>query len=137
MNSPKPFASLKNLRSYKRISVLLIALSVCTATFLYLHAKAATAVPMAMTVIYTENFSDITNWTDNFASGIGANRWSSVAVNATGTIPDGVKTTASTATFASGSAGGVQKGTGTINLLSTGTTDNTSSCAIDLFLDFT
>ncbi len=91
---------------------------------------------------YSESFSDIANWTNNFASGAGATRWASVPVQSTGTIPDGVKTTVSTATFASGTTGGVQKGVspnpaGTIVLLSTGTTDNTTSDAIDLRLDFT
>lgn len=85
---------------------------------------------------YSENFNDIANWTNGFVSGIGANRWGSVADNASGSIPDGKKTTTSTATFVSGLSGGVQKGTGNIILLSTGTTDNTSSDAIDLFLDF-
>ena len=47
---------------------------------------------------YSENFSDIGNWTNNFATGIGASAWGSVAVNATGSIGDGVKTTVSTAT---------------------------------------
>ena len=58
---------------------------------------------------YTENFSDIANWTNNFASGIGANRWGSVAVNSIGTIPDGSRTTVPTATFTSSTTGGVQK----------------------------
>jgi Bacterial Ig-like domain/Secretion system C-terminal sorting domain len=102
-------------------------------------AFSQTPVPMASQPgqSYTENFTDITNWTNAFASGIGANRFGSVAVNAAGTIPDGVRITASTATFVTGSSGGVQKGTGTLNLLSTGTTDNTTSAAVDFFMDFT
>lgn len=87
---------------------------------------------------FFENFNDIANWTNNFATGVGANRWGSVAINSVGTIPDGRKTTASTATFpGSSSSSGVQRGTGAIMLLSTGTTDNSSAVAIDLFLDFT
>ena len=86
---------------------------------------------------FSEDFSDVSNWTNGFASGVGANRWGFVAVNATGTIPDGIRTTVSTATFVTGTSGGVQKGTGNIVLLSTGSTDNSSSNAIDLFLDFT
>ncbi|MEI7732941.1 MAG: immunoglobulin domain-containing protein [Verrucomicrobiota bacterium] len=86
---------------------------------------------------YLENFNDVANWDNNFTFGIGASCWTSVAVNATGTIPDGKKTTTSTATFASGSSGGVQKGTSNIVLLATGSTDNTSADAIDLLLDFT
>jgi hypothetical protein len=98
----------------------------------------ATLVPWPMaTGNYAESFGDIANWTNNFASGIGANRFASVPVEGSGTIPDGFHTTASTATFVSGTSGGVQKGSGSIELLSTGTTDNTSADAIDLFIDFT
>lgn len=97
---------------------------------------AATPFPLAGGN-YFENFDDIANWTNNFASGIGAQYWASVPVNATGTIPDGVKITVSTATFVSGTTGGVQKGTGTIELLSTNGTDNINADAIDLLLDFT
>ncbi len=91
---------------------------------------------------YSEAFGDIANWTNNFASGVGASRWASVAVGGSGTIPNGSKTTTSTATFVTGTTGGVQKGvspnpTGTICLLATGTTDNSSADAIDLLLDFT
>ncbi len=91
---------------------------------------------------YLESFGDIANWANNFASGVGASCWAAVAVQGSGTIPDGIHTTTSTATFTTGSTGGVQKGvspnpTGTIVLLSTGTTDNSTADAIDLFLDFT
>src|SRR5436309_10886555 len=98
--------------------------------------SAAVPFPMA-SGNYSENFSDIANWTNNFAAGIGAQSWSSVGVNATGTIPDGVRITVSTATFASGTTGGVQKGSGNIQLLSTNGTDNINADAIDLLLDFT
>ena len=100
---------------------------------------AQTPVPMGSQpgLTYTENFADIANWTNNFAAGVGASRWGSVAINASGTIPDGVKTTVSTATFAITTSGGVQKGTGNIIQLSTGATSNTSANAIDLFLNFT
>jgi endonuclease I len=86
---------------------------------------------------YSENFSDIANWTNNFASGIGAQYWASVPVNASGTIPDGVRITVSTASFVSGTTGGVQKGAGNIQLLSTNGTDLVNANAIDLLLDFT
>lgn len=105
-----------------------------------LSATAWGQIPVPMSSTYTENFADIANWTDNFAGGTGANCFGAVAVNSTGTIPDGVKTTTSTAAF--GTSGGVQRGSllgnpaGTIVLLSTGATDNTSAVAIDLFLDF-
>lgn len=86
---------------------------------------------------YSESFNDIAAWSNNFASGIGAQYWSSVAVNATGTIPDGAKITVSTAAFVSGTSGGVQKGSGNIQLLSTNGTDNINADAIDVFFDFT
>ena len=81
----------------------------------------------------TWNFSDIANWTPNFASGIDAANWGSVAINASGTVGDGVKISTSTAAFSTGSGGGVQKGTGNVYLLSSGTAN---SCAIDLYLNF-
>jgi hypothetical protein len=86
---------------------------------------------------YFETFNDIANWTNNFASGVGAQYWASVGVNATGTIPDGVRITVSTAAFVTSTTGGVQKGSGNIQLLSTNGTDNINADAIDLLLDFT
>src|SRR5258708_31796856 len=120
-----------------------ICLSFSLAIVFHFTFSQVVPVPMASQpgLTYTENFADIANWTNGFAAGIGANRFGSVAINATGTIPDGVKITASTATFVTGSTGGVQKGTTqspstqTIVLLSTGATDNTSSDAIDFFMD--
>jgi endonuclease I len=97
---------------------------------------AATPFPMA-SGNYSENFSDIANWTNNFASGIGAQYWASVALNASGTIPDGVRTSQSTATFVTNTTEGVQKGSGNIQLLATNATDFTHAVAIDLLLDFT
>ena len=108
---------------------------------------AQTPVPMASqpSLTYTEDFADIANWTNNFASGAGASRFGSVGVNATGTIPSATRITTSTATFQipPSSNGGLHRGTDqttpttSIILLSTGTADNTSSAAFDLFLDFT
>lgn len=92
---------------------------------------------------FTEDFSDIANWSNNFTSGNGANHFSSVGINNTGTIPDGVRTTTSTSSFASGTSGGVQKGTSqsppttSIVLLATGSTDNTAAVAFDFYMDFT
>ncbi len=110
-------------------------------------AFAQTPVPMAYqpSLTYTESFSDIANWTNNFASGTGANRFAAVGVNATGVIPSATRITATTATFQvpPSSAGGLHRGTdqltptASIVLLSAGTTDNTSSAAFDLLLDFT
>lgn len=86
---------------------------------------------------YTENFTDIANWSANFTSGIGATHFSSVAVNTTGSIPSATRTTISSATFSSGTSGGVQKGSGNIQLLATGGTDNTSSVAFEFYMNFT
>lgn len=105
---------------------------------------AQTPVPMATQpgLTYTEDFSDIANWTNGFASGIGASRFGGVPVNATGTIPSGTRITVPTTSFVTMSAGGVQRGTdqatplNSIILLSAGTTDNSSSAAIDFFMDF-
>jgi hypothetical protein len=95
-------------------------------------------VPHVMsTADYLEGFADIANWGNSFTNGIGAEPWGSVAVNATGTIPDGQRITTATTTFSTGTSGGVQKGTGNLVLLSTGSTDNSAACAVDLYLDFT
>jgi len=110
-------------------------------TFLFLvnASFAQTPVPMASQpgLTYTEDFTDISNWTNGFAAGIGADRFASVGTNGSSGIPSATIITTATASFASGSSGGVQKGSGQIMLLSTGSTDNTSSSAIDLFMDFT
>lgn len=109
---------------------------------------AQTPVPMASqpSLTYSENFADIANWTNNFASGTGANRFGAVAINATGVIPSGARITTSTATFQApvppatvSNSGGLHRGsdqltpTTSIILLSTGTGNNTSSAAFDLF----
>ncbi len=86
---------------------------------------------------YTENFSSIGSWSNNFTAGTGANHFSSVPQAAIGTIPVATNVTTATLTFTTGSSGGVQKGSGNIVLLSTGTTDNNSSVAIDFYMDFT
>lgn len=91
---------------------------------------------------YNQNFSTIsstTDWPNNMgASGTPSAPWRGVAVDTTGTIPSGTRVTTSTATFVTGSSGGVQRGTENIQLLSTGgNPGNTSSAAIDLYLDFT
>ena len=119
--------------------------------FTSLHAQ--TPVPMASrpSLTYTENFSDIASWTNNFVSGIGANRFGSVAPGGATAIPSAVRITANTNVFQVGtfpappasSAGGVHRGTdqtiptNSIILLSTGTADNTTSAAIDFYMDFT
>ena len=98
--------------------------------------SAATPFPMA-SGDYSENFNDIANWTNNFAAGVGAQYWASYPTTATGTIPDGVRTSNTTATFVTATTEGVQKGSGNIQLLATNATDNSHAVAIDLLLDFT
>ena len=100
---------------------------------------ASTPYPMA-NGNYLENFSDMVSW----PAGLGgtsttASNWSPVVVNSTGTIPDGQKITTATATFSSSSSGGLQTNSpvGSMTLLATGSTDNTSAVAVDLLLDFT
>lgn len=86
---------------------------------------------------YSQDFADIANWSNNFASGVGASNWSAVVANSSGTIPDGKKTTKSSATFTTSTAGGVQKGSGALLFLSTGSAANGEAVAVDLLLDFT
>src|SRR5215213_1482699 len=84
----------------------------CLVLFSFHFVYAQTPVPMASQpgLSYTENFSDVANWTNGFASGIGANRFGGVAINATGVIPSGTRVTTASTSFVTGSTGGVQKG---------------------------
>jgi Calx-beta domain len=119
-------------RAARRLATFAAALFVfcaTAATFLYVRSRAATAVPMSTTVVYVETFADMANWTNNFAAGIGANRYSAVTA---GAFPNPTQTTV----FTTSTTGGVQKGTGNIILLATGATDNTSAAAFDLLLNF-
>lgn len=90
---------------------------------------------------YTATFGDLANWTNNFASGIEANRWASVPTGGATSIPNPARITTATNSFTTFSSGGVQKGiggdVGKLLLLTTGTTDNTSSAAVDFFINFT
>lgn len=84
------------------------------------------------------DFSDVSNWTNNFASGIDASNWGSVGIIGSGTsVTTGTRTTKSSATFATGTTGGIQKGTQSLVFLSTGSGTTPEAVAIDLFLDFT
>jgi len=113
-----------------RLAFLLFIL--CVFSF-QLNAQTPVLMSAQSGYSYTENFSDITNWTNNFASGAGASCWGSVPVNSSGIVGDGVKISTSTAAFTTGTSGGVQRGSGVIQLLSTSTAN---SCAIDLYLNF-
>ncbi len=111
-------------------------LAVACSLLVVARAQAIAPWPMAGGN-YFEGFGTIATWANDFASPAAATRWGSVAVNATGTIPDGRRTTVATANFTTTMTGGVQKGAGNLIQLSTGSTDNTSANAIDLYLDFT
>ena len=114
------------------------------------QAFTCTALPVVMSaqpgLSFTENFADIANWSNFFITGTGANHFGGLGSAGSGGIPNGTTLTASTLSFqgaAFGSSGGVQKGTDqipptqSIVLLSTGSGDNTSSAAIDFYMDFT
>ena len=111
---------------------------------------AQTPVPMVSQsgLTYTENFADIANWANSasagsgYTTGTGATRWASVPTG-TGTIPNATATTTATTTFTtSASSAGVQRGSlsgnvpGTLVLLTTGTTDNTTATAVDFLMDY-
>ena len=122
------------------------------ATFSYGTQMAFTCTPLPVPMAsqpalsYTQNFTDIGIWGDFFTSGNGANHFGGLSVNAIGTIPDGIKITASTANFNGSnftSSGGVHRfidavtPTQSIIFLSTGSPDNTTSAALDFYMDFT
>ena len=120
-----------------------IYLLIASVTFFVL-AKSQTPVPMLSQtgLTYSENFSDITNWTFNgttgtFSSGTGSAPWKGNPGAAGSGIPTPNVMTTSTLAFTTGSSGGVQKGTGVIQFLTTGTTANTTSLGFDFFMDFT
>ena len=71
---------------------------------------------------YSQNFSDIANWTNDYAAGTGASNWK-VAATATGS------SVTSGTVFATSTSGGVQKGTQSLIILATGN----NSSAIDYF----
>ncbi len=122
------------------------------ATFSYGTQQAFTCLPLPVPMSiqpglsYTQNFSDVGTWGDFFTSGNGANHFGGLSANATGTIPDGIKITASTTNFNGSnftSSGGVHRfidattPTQSIIFLSTGSPDNTTSAALDFYMDFT
>ncbi|GAA4747671.1 cadherin-like beta sandwich domain-containing protein [Flavisolibacter ginsenosidimutans] len=93
---------------------------------------------------YTETFTDIANWGDFFAGGIGAEHFAQAISTNTNAIYDPGNITANTVFQTNLSGSGVQRGTDqqtnpsqSIVLLSTGATDNTTSTAFDLYLNFT
>lgn len=130
---------------YKKILAIFMAISSC------IFANAQTPVNMATqpSLTYNENFSDIANWAfsvtpqnGTFTTGIGAAAWRGCDTIKTGVIPSAQRTQSSTLLFQTppsgnqGFSSGVYKGIERMELLATGTTDNTNSVAMDLFLNF-
>jgi hypothetical protein len=129
----------------KRMNFLVMAL-----LFLFLRSNGQTPIVMSAQsgYSYTETFSDISNWTfsttptnGTFTAGIGAAAWRGNDIVGTGTIPNGTKMTVASNFWQTPSPtfynSGVYKGTQSIFMISSGTTDNSSSIAMDFFLDFT
>ena len=79
-------------------------------------------------------------WTidGNTYSGTDANNWASVGIIGSGSsVTSGIRTTKSSATIVTNTTGGLQKPSGTIQFLSTGSTATPEAVAIDLLLNFT
>jgi hypothetical protein len=74
---------------------------------------------------YSQDFAEITTWTNNYASGVGASNWRTATSVAT-------SFGSNFTVFSTTTSGGVQKGTGTMLFLATGT----NAGATDLLLDF-
>jgi endonuclease G, mitochondrial len=89
--------------------------------------------------IFGQTYFDMAtgNYSETFTSRTtpATNSWSSVAVSA-GSIPLATSMTAQSATFTTGTSGGIQNGSSNIQFLSTGTTDNSTAVALDLNLNF-
>ena len=116
---------------FKFLGILLLVLLV--------SGKSWGATPYVMSGgNYSESFADIANWTNDFAAGAGASYWASVGIIGTGTsVTTGVRTTKSSATFATSTTGGIQKGTQALMFLSTGSGATPEAVAADLLLNFT
>ena len=98
---------------------------------------------------YTQTFSDVGTWGNFFTSGNGANHFGGLSATATAPatgIPSPTVTTASSSNFNSNtftSSGGIHRfidsstAVQSIIFLSTGSPDNTTSTALDFYMDFT
>jgi hypothetical protein len=75
---------------------------------------------------YSQDFSNISSWTNSYAAGLGAENWRVGTSVGTSTV--------NTATvFVTGTTGGVQRGTNSMIILATGT----NSSATDVLMNFT
>jgi len=100
-------------------------------------AYSQTAVPMSSLngLTYTENFDSITNWSVTIGgTGLGANRWRGVAVNAGGTTAAGTLISDQCTSFVNttGTTSGIGKGTGNLKLLAAAG----KQVALDLLINF-
>ncbi len=134
----------------KKSLVLLAAIALL---FVKVIAQTPVVISSQPGYTYTADFADINNWTFNtapangtFTSGIGAQAWKGIDVlTTTPSIPNATRITTFSSAFqtptTSGGlpvySGGVYKATQALAMLSTGTTDNSSSVAMDFFVDFT
>lgn len=83
---------------------------------------------------YSQSFADIAD--TNLWPNPSTNFFEGQAVNASGSIPSATRITTASTSFTTGTSGGVQRGVQNIQFLSTGATDNSSSTALDLLLNF-
>jgi hypothetical protein len=135
----KPERKMKHIHTFSKLAAVLATALISPIFFASQAGAASTPFPMA-SGNYSENFSDMVSW----PAGLGgtsttASNWVPVVVGGTGTIPNGTKITVSTATFTTGTSGGLQTNSpiGSLTLLATGGTDNSTALAVDLLLDFT
>lgn len=91
---------------------------------------------------FTEDFADIANTTTWATPTKTGGSWSGFTATGTAAVPDPTRTTTNSSAFATGSSGGIQRGSAqnpagqNLVFLSTGA-DNVSSTAIDVLLNFT
>jgi hypothetical protein len=95
-------------------------------SFLFGHFALGQTFYLMSSGDYSQDFSNISAWTNNYASGTGSENWR-VASSVATSNPN------ATNVFVSGTSGGVQKGTNAMILLATGT----NRTATDLLLNFT
>ena len=87
---------------------------------------------------YLENFTTIATWAPLTALGNAAsNSFSGVEITTVGTIPIATRTSTATTSFtANGASSGLQRPTTNLQFLAAGSTNNSTSVAVDLNLNF-
>ncbi|MFP5042832.1 T9SS type A sorting domain-containing protein [Parasediminibacterium sp. JCM 36343] len=127
--------------------------SVAFACFFFtlsIQSFAQSPIKMASQVNFTykETFADVSNWVftapvdGTFSAGIGASAWKGCDISTTGTVPSATKLTVATTSWQTYTAqsslpGLYRAAAANIQLVATGTTDNTAAVAMDFFMDFT